>query len=152
MWVGSYFFCFSSSSLTSLEGISPYLCSLAFSSPPQLFLMFPQLLPGLACLERPSSPDCALADSATTSCKLPTYSCFHLLEPPVSQSCPGDQQSDRICLLLARNLLSFSVCLLNVSAGDAQHARMGLYPDYDRSYDFCPPGILEDHSYQCCSD
>lgn len=148
MWVGSCFFCFSASSLTFPEGLQQCLCSLCFSSPPQLFLMFPQLLPLLACLERSSSPDCALADSATTSSKLPTCSCFHLLEPPVSQSCPGDQRSDRFCLLLARNLLPLS--LLHVSTGDAQHARMGLYFECTgMCYGFCAPGNLGDNFYQC---
>lgn len=52
--------------------------------------MLPQLLPVLACLERSSSPDCVVAGSATTSSKPPNSSCFHLLDPPVSQSSPGD--------------------------------------------------------------
>lgn len=89
------------------------LVFLVFQFPTPNFLMFPQLLPLLACLERSSSPDCALADSAATSSKLPTRSCFHLLEPPVSQSCPGHQRSDRFCLLLARNLLSLSLCCMS---------------------------------------
>lgn len=112
MWIGSCFFCFSASSLTFLEGLGQYLCSLSFSSPPQLFLMFPQVVPVQTCLQRSSSPDCGLADSATTSNKLPTCSCFHLLEPLVGQSCPGDQQSDRVCLPLARNLPS--LCWMSV--------------------------------------
>lgn len=124
------------------------LVFLVFQFPTLDFLMFPQLLPLLACLERSSSPHCALADSATTSSKLPTCSCFHLLEPPVSQSCPGDERSDRFCLLLARNLLSLS--LLHVSTGDAQHARMGLYFECTgMCYGFCAPGNLGDNFYQC---
>lgn len=147
MWAG---FCFSASSLTFLEGLAQYSCSLPFSSPAQFCLMFPQLLTVLACLERSSSPDCALADSATTSSQLPTCSCFCILEPPVSQSRLGDWQSDRFCLLLARNLLS--LCLLNVSAGDAQHARMGFYLECtDVCYGFCAPGYLGDNFYLHCN-
>lgn len=56
----------------------------------QPFLMFPQFLPVLTCLERSSSPDSVLADSPTTSSKLPNSSRFHLPDPPVSQSSPGD--------------------------------------------------------------
>lgn len=36
MWVGSCFFCFSASSLTFPEGLPQCLCSLSFSSPPQI--------------------------------------------------------------------------------------------------------------------
>lgn len=144
---GSCFFCSSASSLTFLEGLPQYLCSLNFSAPPQLFLMFHQLIPVLACLERFFSPDCAPTDSAPKSSKLPTCSCFHLLEPPASQSCRGDLQSGRFCLPLARNFL----CLPNVSAGDTQHARIGLYHECtDVIYDFCTPGNLGDNSCQRC--
>lgn len=119
-----------------------------FSSSSQLFLIFPQILPVLACLEASSSPDCVLAHSNTTSSKLPTSSWFHLLGSPVSQSSPGDVAKWQVFSTLGQQP-SLSL-LAEKQYWWYQYGRICLYPECSgMSCDFNTAGNLRKNFHQC---